>query len=300
MESIKVSVIIPVYNTAEYLFEALSSISNQSLRNIEIIAINDGSSDNSARVLEDFSLLDNRLKTITFKENKGVSISRNVGISEAKGEYIYFFDSDDLLVENCLEECYNKSVETDTDFLIFDGVSFAQDGLNNELGLNYQLTKALTKEKYSGTSLLSTLNAHKTYSCSVCLCFIKKAYLIKSKLEFYPGILYEDVLFTIQLYMLANSVTYIKNDFFRRRIRPNSTMTAKVTQKTINYRFVVCKELIKAKNRFTDSENRKQINIQVRNMMNYLIKNLLKSADIKLLAHNAFNIIKIYTKALSL
>lgn len=298
MESIKVSVIIPVYNTAEYLFEALSSISNQSLREIEMIVINDGSSDNSAKVLADFSLLDNRLKTITFKENKGVSVSRNVGFSEAKGEYIYFFDSDDKLVENCLEECYNKSVEMNSDFLIFDGISFVHDGINKGPTLNYQLTKHLTKKSYTGTELLSILNAHKTYSCSVCLCFIKRAYLLKSKLEFYPGILYEDVLFTLQLYMLANSVTYIKNDFFRRRIRPNSTMTAEVTQKTINYRFVVCEELIKAKIRFTDPENRKQINIQTKNMMNYLVKNLIKSSEIKLLSKNIHKIIQIYINAI--
>lgn len=299
MESIKVSVIIPVYNTAEYLYEALSSISKQTLREIEIIAINDGSSDDSASVLENFSLIENRLKIITFEKNKGVSISRNYGIAEAKGEYIYFFDSDDLLAENCLEACYKKSVEMNTDFLIFDGISFVHDGLNKGLGLNYQPTKYLTEEKYAGTALLSTLNAHKTYSCSVCLCFIKREYLHNIKLKFHPGILYEDVLFTIQLYMLANSVTYIKNDFFRRRIRPNSTMTAQVSQKTIDYRFVVCNELIKAKIQFTDSENRKQINIQAINMMNYLIKNLLKSANLKLLAHNALKIIKIYIKTLA-
>lgn len=299
MEPIKVSVIIPVYNTADYLFEALNSISKQTLREIEIIAINDGSSDNSASVLEDFSLLDNRLKIITFEQNKGVSISRNNGIAEAKGEYIYFFDSDDLLVENCLEACYKKSVEMNTDFLIFDGVSFVHDELNKGLNLNYQPTKHLTEEKYSGTALLSTLNAHKTYTCSVCLCFIKRDYLNNTKLKFHPGILYEDVLFTLQLYMLANSVTYIKNDYFWRRIRPNSTMTTQVSQKTIDYRFVVCNELIKVKRQFTDSENRNQINIQARNMMNYLIKNLLKSANIKLLAHNALQICHIYIKTLT-
>lgn len=298
MESIKVSVIIPVFNTAIYLFDALKSITDQTLSAIEIIAINDGSTDNSAAILAQYASIEPRLKIITFEHNKGVSMSRNAGIAAACGQYVYFFDSDDLLEKDCLEACYKKSVALNIDFLIFDGVSFQHDAFAHGPALHYNLTKHLNNEIYTGTELLDELNATKSYSCSVCLCFINRAYLSRTRLLFYPGILYEDVLFSLQLYMLAHSVSYIPLPYFRRRMRPNSTMTSQISQKTVNYRFVVCHELIAAKAKFTDSRNRKQINLQVRNMMNFLLKNIVKSKNMQLFVRNIFKIIGFYAKTL--
>ena len=91
----KVSVIIPVYNTEKYLKKCLDSVCNQTLSDIEIICIDDCSTDNSLNILKEYTLKDNRIKLIEFKENKGAAVARNTGIDEAKGEYIGFIDSDD-------------------------------------------------------------------------------------------------------------------------------------------------------------------------------------------------------------
>ena len=92
----KVSVIIPIYNTALYLSEALDSICNQTLKEIEIILVNDGSTDNSLEIIREYSLRDNRI-TYFSQPNQGQGVARNLGLSHAVGKYIYFMDSDDIL-----------------------------------------------------------------------------------------------------------------------------------------------------------------------------------------------------------
>jgi len=290
MNPVKVSVVIPVYNTAEYLSEAVNSILQQSLQEIEIIAINDGSEDDSLQILKQLSLTDSRIKVISFDKNVGVSVCRNKGIEVARGEFLYFFDSDDILGEDCLELCYQRMMDQDFDFLIFDGVSFYQGDMTTGFNPNYERTRYLSKNVYTGTEILKELNQHKGYSCSVCLCFIRKDYLTAIKLKFLPGVLYEDVLFTIILYLSAQKVGFIQRSFFRRRIRPNSTMTSSVNQKNINYRLIVCKEIIRYKNEFTDVESKKMLNLQVQNVLKFLVKNLFHSHQIGLLLTNSFDI----------
>ena len=293
MNPVKVSVVIPVYNTAEYLSEAVSSILQQSLQEIEIIAINDGSVDDSLHILNQLASTDLRIKVISFDTNVGVSVCRNKGIEVAQGEFLYFFDSDDILGDDCLEMCYQKMMDQEYDFLIFDGVSFYQGEMTTGFNPNYERTRYLTKNVYTGTEILKELNQHKGYSCSVCLCFIRKQYLTAIKLEFLPGVLYEDVLFTIILYLSAQKVGFIQHSFFRRRIRPNSTMTSSVTQKTINYRLIVCKEIIGHKKEFSDIESKKMLNLQVRNVLKFLIKTLFHSRQMGLLLKNSIDIARL-------
>ena len=99
----KVSVIIPVYNSANYLSQCLDSILNQTLKEIEIICVDDGSTDDSLSILNKYSKLDNRIKILK-QNNKGGGIARNYGMSIAKGEYLIFLDSDDFFNENLLYE----------------------------------------------------------------------------------------------------------------------------------------------------------------------------------------------------
>ena len=93
----KVSVIIPVYNTEKYVRQAVESIRQQTLKDIEIIIVNDGSTDGSMTILEELAAQDERIKLFS-QENQGLSVTRNVGLSHSTGEYVYFMDSDDLLV----------------------------------------------------------------------------------------------------------------------------------------------------------------------------------------------------------
>ena len=111
----KVSVIIPVYNTSKYLNKCLDSVCNQTLKDIEIICINDCSADNSLEILKEYASKDERIKIIDFNENKGAAAARNAGIDIACGEYIGFVDSDDFVDLDFYEKLYNAAVENDAD-----------------------------------------------------------------------------------------------------------------------------------------------------------------------------------------
>lgn len=113
---IDISVIIPVYNTENYLEKCLLSVLNQSFKNIEVIIVNDGSSDNSLKIINDFMNTDSRIKLIN-QENQGLGAARNTGIKEAKGEYIIFVDSDDYINSNGLEILYNQAIKTSADII---------------------------------------------------------------------------------------------------------------------------------------------------------------------------------------
>ncbi len=107
----KVSVIIPVYNVEPHLRKCLDSVVNQTLKDIEIICVNDCSPDNCLDILKEYAQYDNRIKIIDFKENKGVSIARNTAMEHAKGEYIGFVDPDDWIDLDFYEKLYNNAKE---------------------------------------------------------------------------------------------------------------------------------------------------------------------------------------------
>lgn len=111
--NIKVTIVIPVYNNENYLDRSIQSVLNQTLQDIEIICIDDASTDNSLEVLKKYSKKDNRLKIIHFDENKGPSISRNTGINLANGEFIGFMDSDDYIDKEYFEKLYGYSKDHD-------------------------------------------------------------------------------------------------------------------------------------------------------------------------------------------
>lgn len=298
MSEIKVSVIIPVYNTAAYLKEAIDSVINQTLKEIEIIAVNDGSHDNSSNILQAFAANDKRVKVISFEKNRGVSVCRNTGINKAVGEYIYFFDSDDILESNCLETCYLKISEENYDFLIFDGRTFSDNHVKMHFNASYQRTQLLQKKSYYGKELISFLIQKRSYSCSVCLCFIRKDFLQYNNLYFFPNTLFEDVLFTAHMFLLAESVGIEKQTFFNRRIRENSTMTSGITETNIKYRFIIGDQLLNLKTTFQDRISIKVLNHQTRSLIIFLVKTLVRNNQIWLLVKYSRKILTILKKTI--
>ena len=114
----KLSVVIPVYNTEKYLRKCLDSVCNQTLQDIEIICVNDASTDNSLEILKEYASSDNRIKVINFPQNKGAAVARNTAIHEAKGEYIGFVDSDDYIDLDFYEKLYEKALEGGADIVV--------------------------------------------------------------------------------------------------------------------------------------------------------------------------------------
>lgn len=238
----KVSVIIPVYNTGEYVEEAVCSITNQTLSDLEIIIVNDGSTDNSLYIVTQLQNKDSRITTYS-QENKGLSAARNKGLSYAIGDYIYFMDSDDILNKNALKACFDKCSSENLDFTFFDAESFSDDNIT--LSLSYNRKGKICTEEQTGLQSLNALIDASQYKSSVCLLFIDRNYLNSLSLDFLPGIIHEDQLFTAKLFAQAQKVAYIPETFFYRRLRPGSIMTKQYTIVNVRNYFIVVNELIK-------------------------------------------------------
>ena len=130
----KVSIIVPTYNVEQYLHECMDSIINQTLKDIEIICVDDGSTDNSGKILDEYATRDNRIKVI-HKQNGGYGRAMNVGFDNATGEYIGIVEPDDYVALDMYEELYKKAIENDVDFIKADFNRFVNE--NNELKLFY-------------------------------------------------------------------------------------------------------------------------------------------------------------------
>lgn len=118
MKNSMISIIVPVYNVEQYLSKCLNSLVNQTYKDIEIICVNDGSLDNSIKILDDYAQKDSRIKVID-KENEGVSIARNIALKESSGEYIMFVDSDDWIDLNTCETAVNTAKEFNADVVMW-------------------------------------------------------------------------------------------------------------------------------------------------------------------------------------
>ena len=241
----KVSVIIPIYNTCHYVQEALESICRQTLTELEIIAIDDGSTDSSRKVVEQVAATDMRIRVYS-QANQGQSITRNNGMQYVQGKYVYFMDSDDRLEADTLETCYSACEAGQLDFVCFDA-----DILNKDhpcaRHFNYDRSAcAQPKQVYKGVELLQRQLSARVFSPSPCLNLISTSYLKTSGLTFYPRIIHEDQLFTSQLYLKAEKVGYIPQKFFLRRFRTDSTMTRQFTWRNMEGYLTVTDELLKA------------------------------------------------------
>ena len=136
----KISILIPVYNAKDFLYDSIPSLLNQTFTDIELICVNDGSKDSSLEILNEFASKDSRVKVID-KENGGCGSARNRALEEANGEYIYFFDPDDMLEDNALELAYDMAVENSSDLVVFKANIFDKDGISNrETFFNYNRT----------------------------------------------------------------------------------------------------------------------------------------------------------------
>ena len=241
---IKVSIILPIYNVAPYLDDAFQSLINQTLKEIEIIAINDGATDNSQEYIDKYAALDKRIHCIT-QENIGLSGARNTGMQYIQGEYVYFMDSDDILEPEALEFCYKYATNNSADVCLFDAEVFYEKNAN-KIPWIYDRSRHLEKNyRYNGKDLLDYLLGNRQHRAVVWLQFIKWEYLKTINLFFYQGIIHEDELFTPKLLLQTNNVFYINRKFIRHRIRSSSIQGIGYSTKNINCYLTVIDELLK-------------------------------------------------------
>lgn len=242
---VKISVILPVYNVASYLDETFHSLLNQSLKEIEIIAVNDGSTDESEKIIKKYAQQDARISYYN-QDNQGQSVARNHALQYATGKYIYMMDSDDVLdTPDALQICYDYAEKCKADFIFFDGETLQEEGAA-PISWNYHRTQELEEGKaYRGEFLLNMMLDNSKHNCVVWLLLINHNYLKRIALDFYPGIIHEDELYTTKLTLQSNNIYCLKRSFVKHRVRSASTMGKHYSKRNINCYLIVIDELLK-------------------------------------------------------
>lgn len=240
-----ISVIIPVYNSEEYLKTCIESVLNQGIDEIEIVCVDDASSDDSLAILEEYADMDDRI-TVISQKNGGASSARNHGLRFARGKYIQFLDSDDYLRENALKTLWEYADREKTDIIYFGAKSvFDDEHLKKNHGQyeEYYTRKQVFKEPISGDTMFLDLVSRNCFRCSVPLQFIRRDFLMDSHILFEEGIVHEDELFSSLILAVASRVLCIEDCLYVRRVHSGSVMTAMQIEKKFIGLFTVCTKL---------------------------------------------------------
>ncbi len=236
-----VSIIIPVYNVEQYLVECLDSVVNQSFRDIEIIVINDGSTDNSLNIIKQYMGKDDRI-TLIDKKNEGTGLTRNAGIKMAKSKYFLLLDSDDCLALNAIEVLYNKMLQADFDILIFNGLSFEDYGENRCWNKNPYFELDQKDENIFATGLEWIEHTGGEIQ-QPGMKMYNRNFILENNVKFSDTCAGEDNYFFYLSMIRAQRVGYIHYVGYFRRYRPGSCITdksIKSTQGRINsFRYIV-------------------------------------------------------------
>lgn len=252
-DSYAVSVVIPIYNVEAYLRPCLDSIVGQSLKNIQIICVNDGSPDGSLDIVWEYAQKDPRIHIVS-QENGGLSVARNHGMAEATGKYLYFMDSDDLLVPRALEELYTQAEERELTAVYFDADCFTEDPLVSQEFMdscrhNYHRSGAYPQQ-CTGAEMMCQMEQRRELYASACLQMLRRDYAVQ--FPFHEGILHEDNPFTLLSMCQAPRVGYVRATYFQRRYRSNSIMTGEQTFRHCYGYFCGYQDIMEQYHRMTD------------------------------------------------
>ncbi len=218
---VKVSVVIPVFNVENYLNECLDSIVNQTLKDIEIICVNDGSTDSSLDILNNYAKKDNRIKIISQK-NQGQAVARNNGMEYINGEYFCFMDADDILDLNTLETCYNISKEKSLDFVMYKLINFDDNGnVYTTPGYDMYVVAQRVKDNVFNYRTLGELIFNVTVSPANKL--FNTEFIKNTNVKFPEGTIFEDNLFFWRIFFQAEKLFFIDEYYYKRRVHGNST-----------------------------------------------------------------------------
>lgn len=243
-QSPKISIIVPVYNTSDYLADCLDSIAAQTFKDFEVLMVNDGSTDNSATICDKYQIIDNRFRLIQ-QSNSGISAARNKGIDEAKGEYIAFIDSDDIVRNNYLSELI-CNMDENTQIVQCSYSRFT------ECLLPQQCADTQEYIVWGGVAFKSCLKGTKLSSV-----VWDKLYRIElfntlgSEIRFPIGHTMEDAYILSDLYAIKRpNIRIVADDLYLYRIRKGSIMTQILTSKFMEYSFKQYEHRIKLSEKY--------------------------------------------------
>ena len=218
MSIVKISIVVPVYNTGSMLDRCIKSILNQSMKEIELIIVDDGSTDESPKLCDDFAEEDKRVKVI-HKKNEGVSVARNIGIQAAQGEYIGFVDSDDWIDENMYSNMYCGAKKYGADIVMCDATT-KYDDKPSEPDTIAQLPGSciLTKTDIYPSLLMEMAGA-------VWRCIYSRKLLTENNIIFPVGLKFsEDRIFNILAMGECRNLFYTKKSYYYRYVRKGSAV----------------------------------------------------------------------------
>lgn len=216
----KVSVIVPIYNVEAYLEVCLNSIVRQTLHDIEIILVNDGSTDGSLAIAERFAENDSRIRLIS-QENSGQAVARNVGIKEAQGDYIAFVDSDDWIEPDMLDVLYHNIEQGKSDFV---QCRFEFD--NPQRGTKTVYGRKFDKSVMQGREILEDAMMVRNILVAPVIKMYNRKFIIDNDLFFESGIVNEDTLYAIIISCCARKVSFVDRVFYHAIEREGSTSRA--------------------------------------------------------------------------
>ncbi len=218
----KVSIIVPVYNVEKYLEKCLDSLVNQTLKDIEIIIVNDGSTDNCRKIIDKYYTKYNNLIKVINQENKGLGAARNTGLKLVTSDYIIFVDSDDYVEPNMVEELYDKILQEQADFVI---CGF------NVVNEHYELISKTFPNKYE----IYDFNTQMIFG-NLCAWnkIIKKTLLDDDSLDFRNNVWYEDIDFSFKLFLKAKKMCILPKNLYNYLLRQGSIMNSNNLQKNLD------------------------------------------------------------------
>lgn len=236
----QISVVLPVYNVEKYLRQCLDSLANQTFGDFEVICVNDGSTDSSLNILEEYASKDKRFKIIS-QENKGLSGARNTGMECVKGKYLLFLDSDDWIELNALELLYAQSNNLDSEMIIFPYRYY-----NQETGKYDE--NDFTKLKMFDSSWDNKNFSYKDISEIVfripheSIKLYKVETLNKLAIKFPEGLNYEDAYFFYRIFFKLNKISIIRTPIYNYRIRNDSICTTGTEKSFDIFKILTCIE----------------------------------------------------------
>ena len=223
-----ISVVIPVYNVASYLEECIKSAIHQSYSNLEILCIDDCSTDASIEIIKSFAIFEPRIRLISHQHNLGLGAARNTGIELANGDYIYFLDSDDFIHTHTFDKLIQKALHTDADVVVGGAWAFPHDA-SIKMGSYIQELNQYLEIKV-GDSEVNETNFRQLHDEIACVAWGKlyrASFLRNNDLQFVEKkILHEDNGFHVKVLSCEPSIATVKEHLYQYRIRKNSIMQA--------------------------------------------------------------------------
>ncbi len=269
MSKPKVSVIIPVYNMEKYLRQALDSVINQTLKDIEIICVDDCSTDNSLKILEEYASKDERFVILKQEQNQGQGVARNRALDIAKGEYIMFLDSDDWYELDACEVAYNQILKNKNDFVIFPHYVYYEEAKNRQLVTN-------RIKPFLSVNDNPNINPHELENRFLINCFsvlqiYNKNFLNENNIRYSDDRICEDVLFFTKACLETNNISIITKPLYNIR-----KVTSSTSYQTDKFKGII-KTKVEAYNMVKENKNAKSfmprfLFYSIRSSMNYFEK----------------------------